>query len=182
MTTYGAVTRSAVTASVSRRPLSSTTAWVPASIATSTIGVASAAVRQRFAARLAARQQARGAEAAQRERERRRREAEQRAAEQADADRQQQALEDRERDGPHALEDQRHRDAAAEAERTDEQLQDAGPGALDRRLAQRLGGPRAAGAAGRGEDRELGDEDAAAERGDERNPRAARREAGGTVP
>ena len=87
------------------------------------------------------------------------------------------ALEDRERDRPHALEEQRHRDAAAEAAARRRELQDAGAGVLDRRLAQRLGRAGAAGAAGGGEDRELRDQDAAAERRHERDPRVAGREA-----
>ena len=52
VTTYGAVTRAVLTRSTSCWLLDWTTAWVPASIATSTIGVASAAVRHRFADRL----------------------------------------------------------------------------------------------------------------------------------
>ena len=122
-------------------------------------------------------QQPGGAETPQRPGERRRREPHQRPAEQADTGREQQTLEDREGDRPHPREHQRHRDAAAEAQQADDELQDAWEGMLDRCLAQRLGGARAPGTAGRREDRQLSDQDPAAECRDERDPRVARSEA-----
>ena len=63
-------------------------------------------------------------------------------------------------------------------EHAGEHAHDAGTAVLDRHLAQRLGRAHAPGAPRRGDDRELGDADAHAERRGERDPGVARLEAG----
>ena len=114
--TRSAITRAAVTSSVCRWSLVWIRPQVPASMATSTTGVASAAVRQRLAASpvLASRPAA----------PRRRSghathgggDAQQPAAEQTGAAGQQHAAEDRERLRPDAVEHERHGDAAGQGQ------------------------------------------------------------------
>ena len=178
VTTCAAVTRASVTPSVSCRELVASTPCVPTSIAISTIGVASAALRQRLADSPVLASSPAGPSARSGRGEQRGREPEQPAPEQRGAAREQDAGEDRERRRLLALEQQRHRGAAAERDHAGERAHDAGAAVLDRDLAQRLGGPHLAGAAGGGDDRELGDADAHPERGDQRDPGVAGGEAG----
>ena len=148
--------------------------WVPASIATSMIGVASAAVRQRFAASPVAGEHPRRAETAQRRGEQRGRDPEQPAPEQPGAHGEQDPAEHRERHRPVAREQHRHRHAA-------EQAREAGDHADQTRAADARSRPRAArrpaGCARRGEPRRTtaswAISDAHAERRHERDDRVA---------
>ena len=142
-TTCSARTRSPVTRSVSCFVLVASTPCVPASIAISRIGVASAALRQRFAAspvlasspgapsaRSGAASRATGSPSSQR-------------PSSADAGREQDARDDRERVGLLALEQERDGGAAAERGDARERAHDTGPAVLDRRprAAPRRAGP-----------------------------------------
>ena len=125
-----------------------------------------------------ARQQAGRAEQPQRPRQQRGRQAEQPAPEQRGPGREQDRREDRERVRLLAVEQQRHRGAAAERQQAGERAHDAGTAVLDRHLAQRLGRAHAPRPPRRRHHRDLGDADAHAERGGERDPGMARLEAG----
>ena len=181
-TTRSAVTRASVTRSVSSCELACSTPWVPTSMAISTTGVASAAVRQRLAARpvLASRPGAPRSRSGSDSAAAGRPSSQRPSMAVPLASRMPPRIENASAASPVKID--RHRDATAQAEHAAEQLEHAGTPVLDRNFAQRLGRADAAGAARGGDHGELGDPDAGADGGGQRDQRAPEREALGRDP